>query len=522
MAATLYLATAFVNDQVRCPATYRRSRGRACATPWPPGWSPSARTPTPTAARPPRPEADVADELDRSIELIGDAARGRAPSTSPTQGAGAGAGRRARRCAARFRSAALAGSRVNPWPRHRSVPARRARPSSAATTIEWFARKAAGGMRLEGDCAGDRRTDHGTPGSRDDRRRRHGPRLVHLTTTDMSLDWLLGPQLAAFADAGYEVIGMSAPGPHVRALEAIGHPPRRPCHAHPVDRPAARTSGRSSSCRALSAPSCARHPAHPQPQARHLRPHRRPARPRAGASSTPQHGLYAQPERPAGASGAPVYALERVAAPCSARRAGAEPRGRRHARRRPRASRAARCTLLGNGIDLARFDPDGGRPPSARRGCAPSGASATTRCVVGVVGRLVREKGYREMFDAARRLRARRRARVRFVVIGPTDPDKADAHRRADDRAAAERDGVHASRASDRHARVLTRRWTCSCSASHREGFPRAAMEAAAMGLPIVATDIRGLPSGRVARRQRRPRARSTTRGRWRRPLPGW
>jgi glycosyltransferase involved in cell wall biosynthesis len=28
--------------------------------------------------------------------------------------------------------------------------------------------------------------------------------------------------------------------------------------------------------------------------------------------------------------------------------------------------------------------------------------------------------------------------------------------------------------------------------ASHREGFPRSAMEAAAMGLPIVATDIRG------------------------------
>ena len=34
------------------------------------------------------------------------------------------------------------------------------------------------------------------------------PRLVHLTTTDMSLDWLLRPQLEAFADAGYEVIGM--------------------------------------------------------------------------------------------------------------------------------------------------------------------------------------------------------------------------------------------------------------------------------------------------------------------------
>ena len=38
----------------------------------------------------------------------------------------------------------------------------------------------------------------------------------------MSLDWLLGPQLQAFADAGYRVIGMSAPGPHVDHLREQG------------------------------------------------------------------------------------------------------------------------------------------------------------------------------------------------------------------------------------------------------------------------------------------------------------
>ena len=42
---------------------------------------------------------------------------------------------------------------------------------------------------------------------------RQRPRVVHITTTDMSLDWLLGPQLRAFDAAGYEVIGMSAAGP---------------------------------------------------------------------------------------------------------------------------------------------------------------------------------------------------------------------------------------------------------------------------------------------------------------------
>ena len=47
------------------------------------------------------------------------------------------------------------------------------------------------------------------------RLRRERPLVVHLTTTDMSLDWLLAPQLRVFADAGYDVVGMSAPGSHV-------------------------------------------------------------------------------------------------------------------------------------------------------------------------------------------------------------------------------------------------------------------------------------------------------------------
>src|SRR5207237_1447796 len=52
-----------------------------------------------------------------------------------------------------------------------------------------------------------------------DRRR---PRLVHVTTTDISLALLLGSQLEAFAAAGYEVMGVSAPGPFAPDLEARG------------------------------------------------------------------------------------------------------------------------------------------------------------------------------------------------------------------------------------------------------------------------------------------------------------
>src|SRR5580692_5289830 len=56
-----------------------------------------------------------------------------------------------------------------------------------------------------------------------------GKRLFHVTTVDMSLALLLGPQLRAFAEAGMEVVGVSAPGPYVPQLEAWGirHEPLR-------------------------------------------------------------------------------------------------------------------------------------------------------------------------------------------------------------------------------------------------------------------------------------------------------
>ena len=46
--------------------------------------------------------------------------------------------------------------------------------------------------------------------------------------------------------------------------------------------------------------------------------------------------------------------------------------------------------------------------------------------VVGTVGRMVREKGYLELFEAARIVRARM-PNVRFLVVGDRDSDKADA-----------------------------------------------------------------------------------------------
>ena len=86
--------------------------------------------------------------------------------------------------------------------------------------MKYFEKKVAGGMALE-DALPPSRTGGATAAEHVNERRER-PVVVHVTTTDISLELLLGPQLRAFRDAGYDVIAMSAPGPYVAALEADG------------------------------------------------------------------------------------------------------------------------------------------------------------------------------------------------------------------------------------------------------------------------------------------------------------
>jgi glycosyltransferase involved in cell wall biosynthesis len=114
--------------------------------------------------------------------------------------------------------------------------------------------------------------------------------------------------------------------------------------------------------------------------------------------------------------------------------------------------------------------------------------------VVGVVGRLVAEKGIAEVLAAAAATSVGARSGtgppVHWALIGPTDDAKADAVRAADlDRARERGVSVLGERADvDR----LYAGMDLFVLASHREGFPRAAMEASAMGVPVIATAIRG------------------------------
>ena len=196
-----------------------------------------------------------------------------------------------------------------------------------------------------------------------------------------------------------------------------------------------------------------------------------------------QHGLYAQPTDRL-ARRLPVYALERLAATCSDVELVQNPEDLETLARLAVPRR--KLGLLGNGVDLDRFSPP---PPEVRKAVRAELGLDEDQVVVGAVGRLVWEKGYAELFAAAKRLLARRHD-LAVVVAGPFDADKGDPITPADV-AAAEAAGVRFLGYRPDPERLYAA-FDVYVLASHREGFPRSAMEAAASGLPIVATDIRG------------------------------
>ena len=158
--------------------------------------------------------------------------------------------------------------------------------------------------------------------------------------------------------------------------------------------------------------------------------------------------------------------------------------------RRQRFKAPGRLHLIGNGIDERRFD----------RSLYPRGREDKRRelglqaghLVVGMVGRLVREKGFEEFFAMAGSL-AREFRQARFLVVGISEEgEQWDA---VDPAALIARHGIAdrcivLEQRSDMPELYLS--MDLAVLPSHREGIPRALLEAAAMGVPIAASDIRG------------------------------
>lgn len=304
-------------------------------------------------------------------------------------------------------------------------------------------------------------------------------KIAHLTTVDLSLRYLVLPQLEAAAEVG-EAIGISAPGPYVEELQQLGirHLPL-----------ASSTRGMNLRADLLAARDLWRHLRREKIDILHTH------NPKPGLygrlvgrlAGVPMvvntvHGLYATPDDPL-VKRLVVYGLEALASRFSDAELVQNPEDL-ELLRRWRIASPRKLSLLGNGVDLQRFYPE--RVRARREELRSEWGVEPHQVVVGIVGRLVAEKGYPELFAAAEMLDSR------FVVVaaGPDDPDKPDAlPREMLEQAAAA--GVRFL-GMRRDVEDLYGAFDLFVLPSHREGFPRAAMEAAASGLPVVATDIRG------------------------------
>ena len=308
-------------------------------------------------------------------------------------------------------------------------------------------------------------------------------RVAVIATVDITHRFLLLPQLLGLRDEGFEVTAISAVGPYVSDLEARGI-------RHLAWRNATRSWAPRSDLRAY----------------RELRKLLETERfdivhthtPKAGLlgrvaarrTGVPVvvntvHGYWAAPDHPLRRR-LPVLSLEWLGARFSDAELFQSAEDLAWARRR-HVIRRDRGVWLGNGTDLTLYRPSAVPPGRVDELRTQLGINQG-ELVVGTVGRMVAEKGYREFFQAARMIRSAL-PRVRFLVVGEPDASKDDAIG-ADEISTASRDVIFTGWRTD--VRDLLGIMDVFVLASWREGMPRSAIEAAAMGLPLVLTNIRG------------------------------
>ncbi len=301
--------------------------------------------------------------------------------------------------------------------------------------------------------------------------------IVHVWSSDLGLVLSL-PYLRPLLARGWRVTGVCPPGPRLPEVRAAGvtwlpHPLAR--RVHPVgDARGAWTLYRL--FRELA----------PDIVHTHNIKVGLLARPLAVAARVPvvvhtHHGVMFSTETPALRRVA-LAAMERAAGHGVARLFVQSDEDRRTLIE-TRAAVEEKIVLLGNGVELARWR--GGRREETRRAL---GVGEDDVLFVSA-GRIVREKGFVELFEAHARAR-RRDGRVRLAVAGPVDVDKRDVV-----------DEVTLARARAEGVMLLGERGDMAdlyaaadvvVLCSWREGLPRVLMEGAAAGRALLASDVRG------------------------------
>lgn len=309
-------------------------------------------------------------------------------------------------------------------------------------------------------------------------------RVAHICTVDLSLRYLLLNQLRYLQEHGFDVVGVSNAGPDVRYLEEHGVP-------H-IAVPMTRNFTPFADLKALQG----------------LEQVIKRERFDIVHTHNPKPGLIGQ--LAARMAGAPVVVntlhgfyfhehmrplprrfyilMEQIAAAQSDVILSQNPEDVVTAVRE-RICPQQGISHLGNGIDLVRFSRERLSDDEQGRLRAELGLKRGEP-VVGFVGRLVEEKGILELLEAMRAIRAQV-PDVRLLVIGPLDSEKSDALT-PDVAGRYGLEGACVFTGMRQDMPELYALMDVFVLPSHREGFPRSPMEAAAMEVPSVVTDIRG------------------------------
>jgi glycosyltransferase involved in cell wall biosynthesis len=142
-----------------------------------------------------------------------------------------------------------------------------------------------------------------------------------------------------------------------------------------------------------------------------------------------------------------------------------------------------RLHVISNGIDTARFAPS----PAARRKLRSELGIPETAWVLGTVGRLAPEKNQGLLIDAVAPILDPRR---HLVIVGD-GPDREALMERA--RGTLRPDLIHFTGARD-DVEALLACFDAFALTSESEGLPLVVLEAMAVGLPVVATAVGGVP----------------------------
>jgi glycosyltransferase involved in cell wall biosynthesis len=315
----------------------------------------------------------------------------------------------------------------------------------------------------------------------------HRKKIAHITTIDMSLHLLMLNQLLSIQADGYEVVGISTPGEHIQAVTAVG------IRYIPITM--ARAISPWQDLKSLwqlyrvirREKFIIVHTHNPKPALI--------AQLAARFARTPViihtlHGFHFHDNMSPNKRRFFIM-MEKIGASCadvilSQNKEDMQTAIREHI------CPPEKIKHLGNGIDLAVFDPARISAEETARKRAELNILDEVH-VVGFVGRLAaRRKGFLDLLAAAREL-VQITPNVRFLIVGAPDEGKADA---LDPSIVHDYDladhFIFLGARPNEELPLLYTLMDVLVLPSIFEGLPRVIMEASAMGIPVVATDVKG------------------------------